>query len=836
MRRTALLFTLALIAAPSGAASAQDVEELGRRYGTPVPDGYYQAREGDAGAFQFERAWRARNPNALLRSPEGAFLQSGPQPLGPRSGPVVGTFEIPVLLGLYGNSGSVPPFSRDTIAEEYFEAPTGTITEYYDQVSRSMVTLNGVVFDWQQTARPDTSYTVGESGLVGGPLGGGGAGNFIVDLLNQQPPTDWGRYDNDGPDGLPNSGDDDGYVDVLAVMHPTRGGECGGPGNEDRIWSHRWSLASATTQPYTTDTPAAGGGLIRINDYTIQPSISCSGGDLAPIGIFTHELGHAFGLPDLYDTDSGNGASSGTGVWDLMGSGSWGCNNATAATPCHMGAWSKAALGWVNVVTLAPDTDHGTLVVEPVQTSGTVYRVDAADGSGEYFLIENRQRDGYDQFLFSEGLLVWQIDPAVVSSSWPSNRVNAGEQLGVWLRQADGSGHLQGGIGRGDAGDPFPGQSGNRDFHAVTTPSSNSWEGAFSGLTLYDIEPSGDDISVGLVTGFSSLTLRAEGIAASGDLFTVDGAAVSAPDTTLQSPPFVEHEIGVVAGVEGSPGQRTPFTGWQDDGAAPRTRTVETPVADQEYVALFSGSEFELAMSLTGGVNGVEPGSFSSTPGSEDLWFADGASVSLTALPETGFDFLGWSGDLAGQGNPAEFTMTGPLSAGADFELIYAVSEATVQIPAATQLDIELMVEHGTDPVRWSLVDGALPAGVSLSPLGRLTGAALDLGSVTFTLQAIDGNGLPATGDIVLDIIAPELSIEQLASTFLLSGTPLTSEQINFLNRQGNGIAPYDIGDFRAWVLGNPTLPLSAVIAPVHRATLKLPVSPDQGGAGEGRR
>lgn len=829
MRRIPLLFTLALIAAPPGAASAQDVEELGRRYGTPVPDGYYEARQGDSGAFEFERAWLARNPNAaMLRAPGGADFQSGPQRLGPRSGPVVGTFEIPVLLGLFSNSGSAPPYSRDTISEAYFDAPTGTITEYYDQVSRGLVELLGVTFEWQQTLRPDTAYTVGQSGLVGGSLGGGGAGNFIVDLLDQQPTTDWGRYDNDGPDGLPNSGDDDGYVDVLAVIHPTRGAECGGPGNEDRIWSHRWSLASATRQPYTTDTPAANGGLIRINDYTIQPSISCNGGDLAPIGIFTHELGHAFGLPDLYDTDSGNGSTSGTGIWDLMGSGSWGCNNASAATPCHMGAWSKAALGWVDVVTLAPDTDHGTLVIEPVQTSGTVYRVDAQDGSGEYFLIENRQREGYDEFLFSEGLLVWQIDPAVVSSFWPVNRVNAGEQLGVWLRQADGSGHLQGGVGRGDAGDPFPGQSGNRDFHAVTTPSSDSWEGGVSGFTLYDIEPSGDDISAGVVTGFTSITVRADGVTTSDGLFTVDGMAVDPPETTFLSAPFVEHEIEVVAGVEASPGQRTPFTEWQDDPAASRVRTVATPTSDLEYVATFSGSEFEVAMTLSGGVNGVEPGSFTSSPGSTDLWFPDGAAVTLTAEPQTGFDFLGWSGDLAGQSNPATFTMTGALSAGADFELIYAVTETTVQLPAATQLDVEFTVEHGTDPVRWTLEEGELPTGVSLSPLGRLTGASLDLGVTTLTVQAVDGNGLPATGEIVLDFVAPELSIEQLASTFLLSGTPLTSEQINFLNRQGNGIAPYDIGDFRAWVLGNPTVPMAAVIAPVHRETVELPLKPSE--------
>ncbi|MDZ7779086.1 MAG: hypothetical protein U5R14_03995 [Gemmatimonadota bacterium] len=75
-------------------------------------------------------------------------------------------------------------------------------------------------------------------------LGEGGIGNFIYQAVQQvlesDPDFDWGRFDNDGPDGIPNSGDDDGYVDALAVMHPTPGAEC--DGDLSRIWSHKWNL------------------------------------------------------------------------------------------------------------------------------------------------------------------------------------------------------------------------------------------------------------------------------------------------------------------------------------------------------------------------------------------------------------------------------------------------------------------------------------------------------------------------------------------------------------------------------------------------------------------
>ena len=324
--------------------SAQDVEMLGQRYGTRPPPSYYDEMVQDAAAFEFERGW-SRQLQAQMTTPR--FGPGGPSlTLGPRSGPVVGTFLIPVLLGMYSNSGATPPFPRETIETAYFGAQPGTITDYYAEVSGGLVTLFGDVGDWQRVSVADTIVTDGESGLMGAPLGGGGAANFVYELLTMQVGVDWGLYDNDGPDGISNSGDDDGFVDVVAVIHPTAGGECGGPNSPDRIWSHRWSLSAAVDTTFVTTTGRVGApGFIKVDDYVIQPSLSCSGGALSPIGVFTHELGHAFGLPDLYDTDTSNGKHAGAGNWELMASGSWGCDNASPSTPCHMGAWSKEVLG-----------------------------------------------------------------------------------------------------------------------------------------------------------------------------------------------------------------------------------------------------------------------------------------------------------------------------------------------------------------------------------------------------------------------------------------------------------------------------------------------------------
>jgi M6 family metalloprotease-like protein len=56
---------------------------------------------------------------------------------------------------------------------------------------------------------------------------------------------------------------------------------------------------------YTTSTPRNGApGNIRIDDYTIQPVYDCQALEINQIGVFAHELGHGFGLPDLYCTAS----------------------------------------------------------------------------------------------------------------------------------------------------------------------------------------------------------------------------------------------------------------------------------------------------------------------------------------------------------------------------------------------------------------------------------------------------------------------------------------------------------------------------------------------------
>lgn len=69
-------------------------------------------------------------------------------------------------------------------------------------------------------------------------------------------------------------------------------------------------------------------------------------------------------------------------------------------------------------------------------------------------------------------------------------------------------------------------------------------------------------------------------------------------------------------------------------------------------------------LSLTSSSGGV----IESTPA--QALYNNGAAVVLTAIPETGMSFTGWSGDLTGSGNPATIIMDGNKSVTASFSIL----------------------------------------------------------------------------------------------------------------------------------------------------------------------
>ncbi|MEA1981355.1 MAG: M6 family metalloprotease domain-containing protein, partial [candidate division Zixibacteria bacterium] len=231
-------------------------------------------------------------------------------------------------------------------------------------------------------------------------------------------------------------------------------------GSNDDIWSHKWS----------TNTPIQKDGVYVFN-YTIQPEYWNTAGDMT-IGVYAHELGHVFGLPDLYDTDY---SSNGIGRWGIMSFGSWGGPGNDGSSPAHPCAWSKIQMGFVTPTNVLSNTP--SVSISNVEQNPTIYRLwNSGASSTEYFLVENRQKLGYDSYIPGDGLLIWHIDESQSSNDnqWFPGEDSTSHFL-VALEQADGLFEIEQMNDYGDAGDPFPGTADNTSFDGLSLPNSDTY-------------------------------------------------------------------------------------------------------------------------------------------------------------------------------------------------------------------------------------------------------------------------------------------------------------------------------------------------------------------------
>jgi immune inhibitor A len=323
---------------------------------------------------------------------------------------------------------------------------TGSVREYYTEVSNGLVTIDGEVVGPYTLPLTLAQYANGGSG-IGAALPN--ASTMARDaVLASDPNVDFTPYDNDA----------NGFVDAFVIVHAGSGAEqTGSPGD---IWSHKWNVQGGAMNVDST----------KIFGYLTIP-------EDALLGVSAHELGHLlWGWPDLYDTD---GTSEGIGRWCLMASGSW---NNSGNTPAHPCGFLKLDQGWATVTN---QTANGPVSLQDVKDGHNVLRLwkDGTPGS-EYFLVENRQKDRFDADLPGGGALVWHIDETITH-----NRDEA--HYRVALMQADGKRDLENDANRGDGGDCFPGSANNSAFTGTTTPNSKSYAGVDTCVSLTGISAAG---------------------------------------------------------------------------------------------------------------------------------------------------------------------------------------------------------------------------------------------------------------------------------------------------------------------------------------------------------
>jgi immune inhibitor A len=374
---------------------------------------------------------------------------------------------------------------------------------YFVENSYGRFTVRGDVYGWLRAEcrhqdfvnRDRTAGTADDFGLdvssgaldpevCGYPLNVWGLVRHAVLLADET--VDFSAYDNDGPDGIPNSGDDDGFVDALFIVHSGPGAEIFGGMilGVDYIWSMQSSLE------YYNPTKTTTVDGVGVGPFVLVP-------ELGEIGVYAHEFCHLLGLPDLYNSETGDPV---VGPFCLMDEGAWnGPMGRAGSVPSHLSAPMKLFLGWVDPkmvclgcggpaeVTGAEIGAHGTSS-RPYQVLGNPGGVDwsyQGGGMGEYFILENRQTGSgyYESYLPASGLLIWKVDESQPDNNSLSRRL-------AEIIQADGEvvdPHVPGMNIPDGPRDVWPGSLGKQEFTPTTFPASNLSGNKFSGVAVHNI-------------------------------------------------------------------------------------------------------------------------------------------------------------------------------------------------------------------------------------------------------------------------------------------------------------------------------------------------------------
>ncbi|MDR0207188.1 MAG: M6 family metalloprotease domain-containing protein [Bacteroidales bacterium] len=319
---------------------------------------------------------------------------------------------------------------------------TGSVRDFFKESSYNkfdlIITLCGIY-----TAPQSESYYAGNDGVQNCQV----LARWTALQVAAEPDINFADYDSNN----------DGKVDGFHFIFAGKGQEAGG--GAGTIWSHKWQFSPAVIK---------NGKSISI--YSCSPELYSN--IITTIGVIVHEMTHAFGAPDFYDTNYGTGGQyDGTGNWDVMASGSW--NGYPGGNrPVHHNMYTKIQFGWVTSTLLNfPITifDMPNSAENPV-----AYRINTGNGN-EHYLLENRQKIKFDTDLPGSGLLIYHVHTNVgtsgINDTHPQRMypVCASSAVAIPVAGTSNYGNIN------SAGCTFPGTSGKTAFNGTSTPRMFHW-------------------------------------------------------------------------------------------------------------------------------------------------------------------------------------------------------------------------------------------------------------------------------------------------------------------------------------------------------------------------
>lgn len=272
-----------------------------------------------------------------------------------------------------------------------------------------------------------------------------------------------GKAASEGIDFSPYDWDGDGEMEMVFVVYAGRGEATGGDVNT--IWPHKGRMTN----------PVKCGNKTLIN-YACSNELSTSN-EVDGIGTICHEFSHCFGYPDAYDVNYTG--LYGMGTWDLMCQGNY---NGNGFTPAGYTAYEKYAAGWITPIELKENTSVSGM--KPLAEGGDAYIFKNPNNSDEYYLIENRQKKGWDAGLAGSGIIINHIDYNL--KAWNYNIPNSmmsgiNDHERITLIPAD---NIK--SDKNEENDPWPYGNKNR-LANNTTPACNTYNLNTDGTKLMNI-------------------------------------------------------------------------------------------------------------------------------------------------------------------------------------------------------------------------------------------------------------------------------------------------------------------------------------------------------------
>ena len=316
--------------------------------------------------------------------------------------PTMGSPRVPILLVEYKDkkmSNTIDAFVKQytegtTSAYQYFvDQSNGKYTPQYDVYGIYTLDSNRSTYGGNDSDGNDKGVGLMVSEAIAK------AGGEI----------DWSLYDNDG----------DGEADVCVVVYAGVG-EAQASTVANAVWPCQWELSDASR--YGDGTGAVTRNGVKIDKFAVFNEVGGSsdrGTKIDGVGTFCHEFSHCLGLPDFYETTYKYGYY-GMGGWSLMDSG---CYNNDGYTPIGYSAYEKAFMNWVELIEPTENTFYELPVwnQKSLDTDLAV-KVTSNINSNEYYILEYRAKQGWDQYNPAEGVLITHF--SYIKSRWDENSVN----------------------------------------------------------------------------------------------------------------------------------------------------------------------------------------------------------------------------------------------------------------------------------------------------------------------------------------------------------------------------------------------------------------------------